>query len=222
MWYDTPNDNWQISNALGGGNDYLISTVPGNGFCAPPGTYGFEWVDGSNPLFTSFVLDPYTMTLTDASRTSQKYKIDFDTRCPINETQLIFLDRLGSFGSFAFTLRQTKTNSVTRETYNREVGDISGIGGSWKYETFAAGDIVWSSDLTETYELNTDYMTDAMSVYINDLMASPEVYVQFSPNEPVQRCKIVTDSWTTFRSKNKKLIRYTVQIQTALKNPINV
>lgn len=220
IWYDLPNDNWQVSNALGGGTDYLVSVNPGNGQCPPPGLYGIEWLAASTPIFIDFVL--YSYIFDDTTRTSQKYKIDFDNRCPINETQLIFLDRLGSFGSFAFTLRQTKTNSVTRETYNREVGDITGIGGSWKYETFAAGDIVWSTDLTEVYELNTDYMTDAMSVYINDLMASPEVYVQFSQSEPIQRCKIVTNSWTTFRSKNKKLIRYTVQIETALKNPINV
>lgn len=227
LWYDEPNDRWEVSNALGGGNDFLQSILPDNGLCPPPGTRSaipgpLSWDDGSNPLFTGFRLFPFTMTNTEAARTSLKYKIGFDTRCPINQTQLIFLDRLGSFGSFAFTLRQTKTNSVTRETYNREVGDISGIGGSWTYQLSEAGDTTWSSELTETFELNTDYMSDEMSVYFSDLMSSPEVYVQFSPSEPIQRCQVVTNSWTTFRSKNKKLIRYTVQIQTALTNPINV
>ena len=49
------------------------------------------------------------------------YKINLDTRVQISEYHCLFLDRLGSFNSFAFQLKNYERGEVTRDEYNKDV-----------------------------------------------------------------------------------------------------
>jgi hypothetical protein len=219
VWWSSANSWWEVTSALGGGNQYLISSVPGNGINPPAGSYPVTWTDGTDqPYISAFTTTDIPLYATN--KTSQTYRIAIDDRCAKNETQLLFLDRMGSWGSFAFTLNQEKANTTTKESYNKEYGAVASS--VWTYDTYSAGNTTWGVLLEEIWTLNGDWMTDEMSVYFDQLMSSPEILVRFTANGDWQRCQIVDGSWRTERTANKTLVRKTVQIKTALQQNINI
>lgn len=155
------------------------------------------------------------------TQTTEKKRIYIDDRCPINTTQLMFLDRAGSWSSFGFTLRTRETGTINRRSYLKELGDLSG--GKYTYDVEEAGETTYHVDFSKQYVLNTDWMSDGMSEYFEQLLTSPEVYVRFQDSDTFWlRCVIVDNSFITERKKNKKLIRKTITVKLANEDPINV
>lgn len=216
IWWSIFNSWWEVTSVLGGGNQYLISST-GSISCPPVGVFGVEWLNGADPLFTNFEIADCDPLITQSS---EKFRIYINHNCPINETQLLFMDRSGSWSSFAFTLRQTKQGTIERGNYRKEFGDLSG--GKYTYNSFDSGLTTYTVNTESTYTLNTDFMTDEMSVYFEELLTSPEVYVKFDSSSDWIRCVILEGSFTTERANNKKLIRKTVNIQLAINDNINI
>lgn len=158
---------------------------------------------------------------TCATQTTEKIRIYIDDRCPINTTQLLFLDRAGSWSSFGFTLRTTESGRINRRDYLKELGNLSG--GKWTYNREDAGQTIYHVDFSKEYTLNTDWMPDGMSEYFEELLTSPEIYVKFQDTDPYWfRCIIQNTSFTTERQKNKKLIKKSVTIKLANEDPVNI
>jgi len=103
--------------------------------------YEVEWYDMDNNLldsasFTpandgiyavfvgptaSVTVDYYVLIYNDAGFTSEFYYFTYDNRCAINDQQLVYLDRMGSWQSFAFQLRTYEKGQITREQYNQHI-----------------------------------------------------------------------------------------------------
>ena len=215
MWWDNINNWWVVSSVLGGGTIYLQSIVS-TPECPPTGDIGVTW-SISTALFTTFSVEVCSPLF---GQSSEKFRIYINHNCPINETQLLFLDRSGSFSSFAFTLRQTQSGNVIRNSYNKEFGNLNS--GKYKYNSFDAGLTTYSVSNESIYTLNTDWMTDEMSVYFEELLTSPEVYVKFDTSSDWISCLIQDNSYSTERSKNKILIKKTISIKLAIQDNINV
>ena len=164
----------------------------------------------------------FSTTLSVCSgQTTEKKRIYIDDRCPINTTQLLFLDRAGSWSSFAFTLRQQESGKITRRSYLKELGNLTG--GKWNYNREDAGETIYHVDFSKEYTLTTDWMTDGMSQYFEELLTSPEVYIKFQDTDPHWfRCIIQENSFRTQRSKNKKLINKTITVKLANEDAINI
>jgi hypothetical protein len=151
-------------------------------------------------------------------RRSSLYRIEIDRRCTINDTILYFVDRKGSIGSFAFQLRQYERGTVAKENFNR---DITGtVGGSiWSYGTEEFGGNTFNIELGRTYELNTNWMTEDMARYFEELVSSPVVYLL--QNNVYQKVDIVDTSFEVEKAKNKNLIRKTITITPSNKDVVN-
>jgi hypothetical protein len=151
-------------------------------------------------------------------RRSSLYRIEIDRRCTINDTILYFVDRKGSIGSFAFQLRQYERGTVAKENFNR---DITGtVGGSiWSYGTEEFGGNTFNVELGRTYELNTNWMTEDMARYFEELVSSPVVYLL--QNNVYQKVDIVDTSFEVEKAKNKNLIRKTITITPSNKDVVN-
>lgn len=150
---------------------------------------------------------------------SVQYTIDIDQRCRINEYDVYFLDRMGSVSSFAFSLKSYENGTITRQTYNKvNEGFVSGS--MWNYASTEFGQTSYSMQLEKTYELNTDWMTEEMNVYFEQLVTSPITFVRFG-NEYIS-CQITDTSFEVNRRRNKNLIRKTITIKLANQNTINV
>lgn len=150
---------------------------------------------------------------------SQYYNIDIDQRCRINEYDVYFMDRMGSVASFAFSLKSYENGSVTRQSFNKvNQGFVSSQ--MWNYATTEFGQTAYSMQLDKTFELNTDWMSEEMNVYFEQLVTSPITFVRFG--DEYISCVITDTSFEVNRKRNKNLIRKTITIKLANQNTINV
>lgn len=150
---------------------------------------------------------------------SEQYTIEIDQRCRINPYDVYFMDRMGSITSFAFSLKSYENGNITRQTYNKvNEGYVSSS--MWNYRSTEFGQTAYSIQLEKTYELNTDWMTEEMNVYFEQLMTSPLTFVRFG--DEYISCTITDSSFEVNRRRNKNLIRKTITIKLANQNTINV
>jgi hypothetical protein len=185
----------------------------------------------------------YDFWIEEAStQISQKYRVNIDRRVQINEYVIAFLDRMGSFSSFAFQLKSYERGEVTRDEFNKDVqGYVSG--GEWGYNYEEFGFNTFNINVTKTLELNTNWMTQNMSDYFQELITSPQTFlklVQYVTTEegvplldengcPYHSaestayvpCIVQTNSFEVFQQRNKNLIKQSIVVKLANNDNVN-
>ena len=163
---------------------------------------------------------------------SKQYKVNIDRRVRTVEHSILFLDRMGSWGSFAFTGRAYTTGDVTREQFNKDIpGYVETVGiDRWLYETTETGMTNTYISTDTTIALNTDWMNQDMALYFTELISSPNTYIKISnydadcelpESEEYVSCTIVTSTFEEFKQRNKNLIKQSIVVKLANNNIVN-
>jgi hypothetical protein len=163
----------------------------------------------------------YDVWYTNAGGTqhSLKYRFYIDRRCAIEDYYVLFLDRLGSMSSFAFQLRAYERGNITRDSYNQRIeGSVSSS--KWNYSNEEYGMRTYKVGVEKTLELNTNWMTEDMAEYFEQLLTSPVTY--FYDGREYLPCTITDTSFEVERQRNKNLIRKTITIKYANQDAVNV
>jgi hypothetical protein len=150
---------------------------------------------------------------------SQTYQFNIDQRCAINPFHLLFLDRMGSWGSFAFQLRYTENGTVVKQSFNKDVQGLV-VENQWTYANSEAGLTTYSSMVDKTYTLNTNWMSEEMAVYFQELISSPSVY--FWNGYEYLACQVMDNSFEVEKKRNKNLFKKTVTIKLANQDKVNI
>jgi hypothetical protein len=206
-------------------------------------TYTVRFYDMSNTEIDSYLFIPandgiYAVFVGPTENVSEDYYIDvfsdiagftadayyftYDNRCTINNQQLIYLDRMGSWQSFAFQLRTYEKGQITREQYNQHIdGQVDG--GQWVGVPLQKGFRTYNTNVTKTFDLNTNWMGQDDATRFQELLTSPQVYYYSTDINPITFCACVVDAtgFEVFSQKNKKLIKQSVTIKLAQQDPIN-
>jgi hypothetical protein len=161
---------------------------------------------------------------------SATYRINIDRRIRTTEYSILFLDRMGSWGSFAFTLNSYEKGNVTREQFNQDVtGYINGVN-QWDYELTDRGMTNTYISTDTTIDLATNFMNMDMANYFTELISSPFTYVKKSnyaadcelpESEEYISCNIMTSDYQVYNQRNKNLIKQNVTIKLANNNIVN-
>ena len=202
-------------------------------------TYTVEWYDmDSNPLDsqtftpaadgiyavfvgpTALVAEDYIVQIYSASFASELYYFTYDNRCAINEQQLIYLDRMGSWQSFAFQLKTYEKGQITREQYNQHI-DGQVVSTEWVGVLLQKGFRTYNTNVTKTFELNTNYMDQTDANRFQELLTSPQVYYYSVSRNKFCACIIENNAFEVLRQRNKNLIKQSVTIKLAQQVPIN-
>lgn len=177
---------------------------------------------------------------------SMTYRINLDTRVQISEYHCLFLDRLGSFSSFAFQLKNYERGEVTRDEYNQDVTgfiNTSLTPDQWSYETIENGFKSFNINVRKTIDLNTNWMAEEMNRYFEELITSPQVYLKLAsytntenwlypedengcplriPESTDYQPVIVTNTnYEIFQQRNKNLIKHSITVRLANQDNIN-
>lgn len=155
-------------------------------------------------------LEWYEVGIEDGNIISPLYKFVIDRRCKMNDTQILFMDRKGSYNSFAFQLRNRENVNTSKESYNKQITN---------YNTYSKGTTVYHSEVEKNLDLVTNFMGEAMNLYYEEMMTSRNTYIKW---KGIWYACIVTD--TTFENefeRNNKMINKTVNVKFAVNNPIN-
>jgi len=163
------------------------------------------------------------------SQVTQSYRVNIDRRVRSQEYSIIFLDRFGSWGSFAFTGRYYERGNVTREQYNQDVaGYIQSS--QWTYDLTDRGYINSYVSVENTIDLNTNWMNEEMAEYFTELVSSPYTYFKISnydescdvpESTEYVSCNIVTSTFEKFKQRNKNLIKQSITIKLANNDMVN-
>ena len=163
------------------------------------------------------------------TQVTQPYRVNIDRRVQDKEYSIIFLDRFGSWGSFAFTGRYYENGNVTREQYNQDVAGYIDSS-EWTYDLTDRGFINSYVSVENTIDLNTNWMNEDMAQYFTELVSSPYTYFKISnydescdipESTEYVSCNIVTSTFEKFKQRNKNLIKQSITIKLANNDMVN-
>ena len=178
--------------------------------------------DGIYSVFvgpTSLVtVDYYVSIISDGPTGNSFYYFKYDNRCTINDQQLIYLDRMGSWQTFAFQLRTYEKGQVTREQYNQYI-DGQVLSTEWVGKELQKGFRTYNTNVTKTLDLNTNWMGQYDATRFQELLTSPQVF--YFNDTYFCACVVDSNTFEVFSQKNKKLIKQSVTIRLAQQDPIN-
>lgn len=197
------NASWIKQIPIGPGNHGTLTTLGGTAPLIKPTTTWYE-------VWTTSAFN---------SVTSERIRINIDNRCVINNVQIYFMDRAGSWGSFAFQNKIFKNVNVDRETFNKRFGTNNPSKG-FVFKTYDEGETTIQSTVEEEYTLNTNWMSDEMSVYWEEMFTSPYTYVKWTDGKWYS-VKIKDNSDDIPRKRNQSMIKKSVKIKFSIKNRVN-
>jgi hypothetical protein len=185
----------------------------------------------------------YNSTATLGPQDSQKYRFYIDDRKLIEEYHVLFLDRLGSWSSFAFQLKAYERGEVTREMYNKNIeGFVSG--GHWNYGVEEFGFHYFNTNVIKSMDLNSNWMDEGMAQYFEELITSPMTYLKITKylatetgavmgieeEDCVSRIPesttyvpvmVTNNSYEVYKQRNKNLIRQAINVRFSNQDNIN-
>ena len=161
---------------------------------------------------------------------SARYRIMLDRRIRTTEYSILFLDRMGSWNSFAFTLNSYEKGNVTREQFNQDVAGYINGSNHWDYELTDRGMTNTYISTETTIDLATNFMTLDMANYFSELISSPFTFVKQSDystdcdapvSTPYISCNVMTSDYQIYNQRNKNLIKQNITIKLANNNIVN-
>lgn len=196
-------------------------TVSTTSINTSPDRIGLTLISGTAPLVKP-TTEWYDVYLRSATTTPLTKKVRFwiDRRCKIEDYEILFVDRLGSWSSFAFQLRSKESGTIERKSYNKVLGTIDAVNG-WTFQRSDAGQTNYDITFDKELELNTNWMTDEMSVYFEELLTSPVTYLKDSDGI-YKSVQILDNGFQTERQRNKILIKKSIKVRFSLKNKTNI
>jgi hypothetical protein len=233
------NDNGDLFYKNLNSNDYIKGVAVG------PNNYGsLTVVSGTAPLVKNNTTS-YEIWYSDGVFNpvkSVKYKVNIDRRMLISESHIVFLDRLGSWSSFAFQLKAYERGNITRQTYNQDVpGNV--VDGQWQYKSYEQGTVNINTEVTKLYDLSTNFMTEAEGDYFQQLLTSPQTYIKnvlyhitedgavlfdedgcvihIPESTEYVSCNVTTNNFEVFKQRNKNLIKQSIQVRIGNNDIIN-
>ena len=141
-----------------------------------------------------------------------------DTCSKYTNFELIFLDRYGNYTPINFTLVQRKNVSVQRNTFKKSLMRVTANSGGF-YECDDRGLTILNNIIQYTYTLQTNWMSEDMSLYFEQLITSPNVFWNYDGAGSFLPVVLTTNSVDVLDKKNSRLIQYSVTM-TPSNNPI--
>lgn len=184
-------------------------------------------LSGLDPTGTNgATIDSIEVFLDDVFVTSSEtrsFTIDCSCKGRYTNYPIIFKDRMGSFVTFNFDLNNVQTVDNEKTKFNSFIGKYTTdnsdcVQGRYSYSLNEATNKVFSSLIMEKWELNADAMTEAESVYFEELISSPRAAIKIDGE--YYAINIDDNTYTRVRKNNQKMIYHTINISFANNNPI--
>lgn len=133
---------------------------------------------GSQPIITASVAS-YSVELKQLSgaqlRAPQTYTIN--NVCTKNNLYRIhFMNEDGGFDSFTFYRADSKSVSINRSSYRKNAAGLTSAD-TYGYETKSRTTIAYNTKLKDRISVLSDWITGDESIWLEELITSPEVYL---------------------------------------------
>jgi len=153
---------------------------------------------------------------------TKNFKIDCGPYAKYDEyITLMFLDRLGSWGSFAFPMKSRVTHSVNRKTFFKDRSRYNQKQSPYKSTTIQnRGSQQFAISDNREQLVNTKYLTTADAKYFMELVSSPCVYEKIGTT--IYPVVIQNGRFEEKKTRNDGLISYSLKYTRSLEEEINI
>ena len=174
-------------------------------------------------------IDSYTVVARNASAVATSAVYTFKINCPdekqFEPIRLCWLNQYGGWDYYTFNKKSVRTISKKGTSYTQ-------LGGTWNEshyqpKAYKGGKKTFRVNATEKIRINSDFITESESLWMEFLMNSPEVYIlkgydTVAPSSSVNNnsfsacvspVRITTNNITRKTIANDKLLQYTFEIE---------
>jgi len=150
--------------------------------------------------------------------------MNIKTPCTIYPVgSILYLDTFGSYLPINFYMKKKSNVNISRLNYQKNYGavgvDFNG-NNRWSYDSFSAGKTNIDTTYTEVFTVTTDWLTDAESVLMQNLLLSPDTFFIDENSEAVS-INILTSSFKRKSVINNQLFNYTLSFEYSNKSRLN-
>ena len=175
---------------------------------------GGQLLTGAQPIITATVAK-YTVQMFNGSGTAiselQTYVIDDDCSRYSLYT-FIFMNELGGFDTYSFIKADKREVSINRGKMKQIVGKITGS--TYTYAKKDRQDTIFNTTLKDRITVNSDWVTDDISVWLEQLISSPMVYVDDATHGLVA-VSILAETYQIKQNNVDKLFNISFQFEYA-------
>ena len=222
---------------IGGTNYYLLNSYTGGTRDFFNVALGPNQINASNLLFyngSSFV--SATQPVIAGSVTEYTVSVVIDPTTPgfvttvspitfhieescskYEDIQLVAMDKLGSFIPFHFDLVNRNTKQVKRTNYQTDYGKYASASNSWNYKDWDRGTRVLDTEVTDTFTITSNWVSQDVGDLMLTVVDSPEVYWVQSDGTTVA-ISLTVNNIERKQVINDQLINYTFSFNLANKN----
>ncbi len=120
--------------------------------------------------------DYYTIQF-DGSSASSVVRFNIWCSCSKHTSyRLHWLNKKGAFESFNFNMRSKKSSEIKKNGYTAPIGALTSST-TWGYALKDRVDRQYFIQAKDTLNLSTDWLTEAENLYLQELVESPEIYL---------------------------------------------
>ena len=174
-------------------------------------------IDNANFTFGNQPIIPtdtayYVITALSSGSTaiSQDRTFILEENCKYNTNTLIFQNNLGGFDNFTFYLGDMSMTDIERKDMKVNVDNV--VGNDIVYSMNEREKVTYYTKKSETIKLMSDWITEAESNWLLELMSSPEIYLQ-NGDELTAVAKIKATNYTKKKVVRDKLFQIDVEIE---------
>ena len=124
--------------------------------------------------------------------------------------QLSFMNEFGVRDYYTFTKRNTLTENITRNNFQRDAGTWSAS--SFSIQPWERGEQTFNTQVVTNMTVSTDWLTDDVSKWLERLFVSPDVKIWYN-----DEWRAVTLTSTTYNEKtvarDNKMFRHELSLQ---------
>ena len=137
-------------------------------------------------------------------KTSKEERI-FKDRCTNTNYAVYYINRYGGWSWMLFQGKNLKTDKTQQSTYKMDFDNNVGTEFNTK---------VYQNDVTETWQLTSDYLSDKQSELLKHLYSSPLVYLHDLEANKVMSVLVDTKSfdYKTYRNQGRKMFTHTIKV----------
>ena len=130
--------------------------------------------------------DYYRVYVSNASYVVSEYRFyKIDTQCSNYDKQrIVFLNRMGGYDYFSFTLDSKRSINITRTEYEKIL--------NWNYSIGDRGKTILAQKAEAKMTMNSNWITENDATWLEELLTSPDTYILTTNNTKLPI--IITDN----------------------------
>jgi len=159
-------------------------------------------------LFPTAENSYYTIQFLDGEQATVLFTYTIGPCERFNSQPVHFVNKFGGIDSYTFTLKNRKRANVQRDTYG------------YNTDVFATltHDKVWAGSFDYVYALNSDYLTDAESSWLIELLRSSQVWLELDGT--LVEAVVNANQYQFVTRRNDQLQQLQLEVAVAYKNNI--